>query len=361
MSGPEIIGLGSGDRLRDVLQSQSIISIDTEFMRERTYFSQLCLVQISAGETILCLDPLGDDTSDEQQMWSMLLDVPWVLHSGRQDIEVIYQTTDVMPTSVWDTQIAAALLGYPPQVGYGNLVAELFDVQLAKSHTRADWSRRPLTDGLLQYAAEDVLYLLPAADKLMARLDALGRGDWAREDSAAMLNPSLYDVDPANAVGRLKGARNVRGSARNIAVRLAAWRENEALKRNRPRQWIVKDTVLLDIAHNKPKTLNELQRIEGLAERTAQRASTEILAAVSKGETDRDDYRPPDRPDESQRALLKSMKKCVDDVAGELNIAAEVIAPKKDLSAVIHGERENRLFSGWRNEIIGEALLKLIP
>lgn len=360
MPNPVCVDLSLGGELSAALARAGRIGIDTEFMRESTFFSQLCLLQVSAGDSIYCVDPLAGTDSDTGSSWSKLLTVPWVLHSGRQDIEVVYQTAGVMPTCVFDTQIAAGLLGYQPQLGYASLVAELFDVQLAKLHTRADWSKRPLTSDLLEYAAEDVLYLLPAHDILGRRLAELGRIEWAEQDSAELLQPALYDINPATAVEKLRGARNLQGVARNISVRLAAWREQEALRSNRPRQWIAKDSVLLDIASSRPESAEELAAIHGMSERTVRRASSAILSAVQSGTTDAHDYQAPDRPDEEQKALLKKLHKYTSGVAHELGIASEIIAPKKDLSAAISGTRSGRLFRGWRAEIIGDKILDLL-
>ncbi|MED5421753.1 MAG: ribonuclease D, partial [Pseudomonadota bacterium] len=174
------------------------IGIDTEFMRERTYFAKLCLVQVSTPTEVYCADPVGTGGTGRpnKRFWDSILQPEWVLHSGRQDLEVIYQAAGKLPEAVFDTQIAAALLGYQPQIGYGSLVNELFDVELAKSHTRADWSKRPISAALLEYAAEDVKFLLPAYDTLVEKLDAAGRLEWAVQDSSDLLNAKLYKVDP---------------------------------------------------------------------------------------------------------------------------------------------------------------------
>ncbi len=182
------------DQLADSLETLTRIGVDTEFMRERTYFSQLCLLQVSTPDHIYCIDPLGGE--DLAGAWALLSGREWVLHSARQDIEVIYQTTERMPAAIFDTQVAAALLGFQPQMGYAGLVKTLFDVELDKSHTRANWSKRPLSGALLQYAAEDVRFLLPAREELTGRLEAIGRLQWAIEDSRDVLVVSLYAVDP---------------------------------------------------------------------------------------------------------------------------------------------------------------------
>jgi len=360
MQNPVSIDLMSDQRLQATLSLQQRIGIDTEFMRERTFFSQLCLVQIACGELIFCVDTLaGIAARSSNAFWESLLGIPWVLHSGRQDIEVIYQTAGKLPASVFDTQIAAALLGYTPQIGYAGLVADLFDVQLAKSHTRADWSRRPLADSVLKYAAEDVLYLLPANDILRQRLDKLGRLAWAEQDSTDLLRPALYDNDPNRAVARVKGAKNLQGVARQASVRLAAWREREALRRNRPRQWIIKDKTLLDIATTQPSSPGELLTISGMPERSVHRAAADILAAIEAARSDECDYTPPGKPNQAQKAQLKQLQLCVSACAQDLGIATEIIAPKKELAtAVLTGHRNSRVFNGWRREIIGHKLLE---
>jgi len=342
----------------DLAQHQRL-GVDTEFMREKTFFAELSLVQISTGASIYCVDPLAD--ADMQAFWETVTAGTWVVHSARQDIEVIYQTANCLPTNIFDTQIAAGLLGLMPQLGYASLVSELFGIDIPKTHTRANWLKRPLTDELLQYAAEDVQYLLPAYDRLAEDLDRKGRLAWAIEDSAMLLEPSLYVVDPALAIDRLKGARNLRGRNRAAAARLAAWRESEALRSNRPRQWIIKDSVLISLALERPAKVGDLQQIDGLPAGLIRRAGEDMLAAIRMAETDNNDYSPPRAPDEAQKSLLKRMQQQVARCAEELGLAAETIASKRDLAAIIiGGNRDSRLLHGWRSELIGEQLLELL-
>ncbi len=350
----------SFDTLPADLESSARIGVDTEFMREKTFLAQLCLVQVATRDEVYFADPLRG--ADLAPFWSGVLDKTWVLHSARQDIEVVSQTVGRMPAAIFDTQVAAGLLGMAPQLGYASLARELFDVEMAKSHTRADWTRRPLPEGLLQYAAEDVEYLLPAFDVLTEALDRKGRLEWAQEDSASLLDPALYSMDPTQAITRLKGARNLRGRARAAAERLAAWREKEAIKRDRPRQWIARDTVLIELATRRPRNATELADIEGLPPKLQQRAGRQLLKAIAASNGDRNNYRPPSAPDEGQKASLREMQAVVAAAAGDLGIAPETIASKKELSAVIIvGNRESRLFKGWRRELIGDELLNLLP
>jgi len=356
---PDYLFVDHPDNISQNLTGYARLGVDTEFMREKTYFAQLCLIQISTPDAIYCVDPLVD--SGQSEFWKQLLTDSWVVHSARQDIEVVYQTTDTMPREIFDTQIAAGLLGLPAQMGYAGLVKELFDVDMAKSHTRADWTRRPLPDAFLEYAAEDVEYLLPAADILSEKLDKKGRLEWARQDSQLLLNTELYDISGEQAVERLKGARNFRGPKRAAAVRLAAWREEEAIRRNRPRQWILRDNVLLDIAYQLPSTEKQLANIEGMPPKVASRAGKALVDAVGASRDDESGYQPPRPPDEAQKALLKEMQSQVADCAKDLDIAAETVASKRELSSVIiSGARDSRVFQGWRKDLIGEQLLELL-
>jgi len=354
----ELIDPAGNNDLVEVLSTGARIGFDTEFVRERTFYAQLCLVQIATPRMIYCADPLSG--GDLDRFWAALCSCEWVLHAGRQDLEVVYQTSGRMPRRLIDTQVAAGLLGMPPQLGYAQLVKELFGVELAKGHTRADWSQRPLSSEMLDYAAEDVAYLLEASAILLDRLEALGRLAWAIEDSSELLEPALYEFHPADAVERLKAARNLRGRARRAAVRLAAWREQRAQAADRPRQWILKDAVLLQLATADPSSESRLAAIEGMPAATVRRWGGDLLAELRAARSGEDDYVPPPRPDERQKAALKRIQSEIGSVAAELGVAAEVIAPRKELSAAIQGNMTGRVFRGWRRELVGDRLLGMV-
>lgn len=347
------------DMLATNLTNHDRVGVDTEFMREKTYFAQLCLVQVATDTDIYCVDPLTG--SGDQIFWRELFQREWVVHSARQDIEVVSQTAGSMPASIFDTQVAAGLLGYPAQMGYAGLVKDLFDVDMDKSHTRADWTKRPLREAFLEYAAEDVEYLLPAFERLCERLSVEGRLTWAREDSLLLLDPRLYAVDADQALERLKGARNFRGQKRAAAARPAAWREREAIDRNRPRQWILRDSPLLDIAYRLPTSIEQLGDIEGIPAKLLNRVGQHLLREIDASANDDNDYSPPRPPNEAQKALLKEMQSRVQKIAEDLGIAAETIASKRELSGIIvSGSRDSRVFSGWRSDIVGKELLELM-
>lgn len=356
---PDYNFIAEPDSIATALVGHPQIGVDTEFMREKTYFAQLCLVQISTPDAIYCVDPLTDEP--RQAFWDKLLNSPWVVHSARQDIEVVSQTADAMPREIFDTQIAAGLLGLSPQMGYAGLVKELFDVDMAKSHTRADWTRRPLSESVLQYAAEDVEYLLPAAATLAERLEKKGRLDWAKQDSALLLDKKLYDIGSDQAVDRLKGARNFRGRKRAAAVMLAKWREEQAIQRNRPRQWIIRDNVLLDVAYQLPTSESQLSKIDGMPPKTLRRVGRDLLQIVADSAQAESQYQPPRPPDEAQKAQLKAMQSLVQKVATEMSLAAETVASKRELSAILaSGDQESRVFQGWRQDLVGNALQNLL-
>ena len=358
----QLVDLTADDSPLHAVATEPRIGIDTEFMRERTYFAKLCLVQVSTPTEVYCADPVGTGKTGRpnKRFWDFILQPEWVLHSGRQDLEVIYQAAGKLPEAVFDTQIAAALLGYQPQIGYGSLVNELFDVELAKSHTRANWSKRPISAALLEYAAEDVKFLLPAYDALVEKLDVAGRLEWAVQDSSDLLNAKLYKVDPDDAIHRLKGARNLRGRARTAAAGLAAWREQEAVRRNRPRQWIMRDPLLINMAIRAPDSKEILATIEGMPEKTMRRVGDTLLRVIADTTEDDGCYEPPARPNEGQKAALKKMQQYEASVADDLGLATELIAPKKELSAAMFGNRDLRVFSGWRRDVIGHELLALL-
>ncbi len=356
---PEYTLVERVDTIAADLSGPDFIGVDTEFMREKTFFAELCLVQISTEDSIFCIDPLM--APDMQLFWDTVMETGWVAHSARQDIEVIYQAAERMPKRLFDTQIAAGLLGFAPQMGYANLVNELFGVDIPKTHTRADWTKRPLADDLLQYAAEDVEYLLPTWQLLTEKLDKKDRVGWAEEDSAQLLRPSLYDIEPQLAINRLKGSRKLRGRHRAAAARLAAWRESQALRTNRPRQWIAKDSALIEVAFRLPESINALQEIEGLSAGLIRRSGKHLLDLIAASDEDDNSYRPPPAPGEAQKALLKSMQIKVAACADELGLASETVASKKELSAIIlGGNRESRIFNGWRREFIGDDLQKML-
>jgi len=340
------------------LKHHKFIGIDTEFMREKTFFAQLCLIQIATKKKIFIIDPI--DARNLDKLWKTLSHSTWILHAARQDIEVVYQSSRKMPNKIFDTQIAAGILGFTPQIGYSTLVEELFGVMLQKSQTRANWTKRPMSRSMINYAAEDVEYLMPIYEVLRKKLEDSNRLDWAWEDSAGLLESSLYEPNPNAAIEKIKAAKYLTGKTRSAAVALATWREQYSREKNRPKQWILKDSVLMEIAASNPAHPIDLSKIPGAPSSFSKHLSGDILEIIKKSQHKKNNYTPPARHTEEQKMILKEMSKRVEQKALNLKIYPEILCSKKELLAIGLGENNSRVFNGWRKKIIGEELLKLL-
>jgi ribonuclease D len=340
------------------LATEPRFALDTEFLRERTYRAELCLVQIATPTEAVGVDPLrvGDLAA-----LSGLLTAPAVIkvmHAARQDLEVLWPVA--APTRpVFDTQIAASLMGLPAQVGYADAVQRMLGKQLAKSHTRTDWSRRPLSAAQIEYALDDVRYLLPLAEKLQAELERLGRVDWLTQELRSLDGLRSLTVEPDEAWRRVKGLRDLDPARARLARALAAWRERSAMQHNRPRGWILRDEVLREIVLKVPRTPAALAQVEGMPPGLAKRHGAELLESVRSAAVP--DPPPPlasrARPDPLKTALLKKLSTITHTVAHELNLAPEVLATRRDLEELAAGARDAAVLRGWRARVLGERLL----
>ena len=229
------------DSFCGMLRAADWIVLDTEFLREKTYYPKLCLLQVATPDSVACIDPLALD--ELTPLLEILFDegITKVMHSGRQDMEIFYHLAGKLPSPVFDTQIAALMLGYPEQVGYASLVKGELGIELDKLHTRADWTQRPLSDDQIQYAADDVIYLVEIYQRLSEKLATLGRRDWLLEDFQRLTDADLYDNPPADAWQKVKGGNRLRGDSLSIMQALAGWREQVAQQKNRPKGWILRD------------------------------------------------------------------------------------------------------------------------
>lgn len=342
------------------LHNQDFIAVDTEFLRESTYFSRLCLVQVATPTTIACVDCIALD--DLSPLTSVLLDptITKVLHSARQDYEIFAHLTGKVPGPVFDTQIAADLCGLGDQGGFAAVVSQLLSVDLDKSHTRTDWSRRPLSDDQLKYAADDVRYLVPIYESLRETLQGNGRMPWQTEECEKLLDLTLYVVEPAQAWQRLSGLGNLQPQQFHTARLLAQWRETRAIKRDRPRGWVLRDDVLMRIATALPVSNAELEKIEGLPPANLRKDATTLLDIVTTAKAC--DEPLPDLPDPltgQQRKLVSRLMKTVRSVAEEVGISPSTLASRRDVTALVRQNPETALLQGWRRETIGKKLLTI--
>lgn len=335
------------------------LALDTEFVRERTYFPRLCLVQVAMPDGIALIDALA--LGDESALAAPLLDPARVkrVHAARQDIEALLPVTGRPAGPVFDTQQAAALLGFPAQVGYAELVRQLLGVELAKGHARTDWARRPLSAEQLAYAEDDVRYLPALVEVLEQRLEAAGRCAWMQAESEALGDLALYRVEPAQAWRRLKGTERMDLAALSAAAALARWREERAMARDLPRGWVLPDAAIHELAQARPRTREALARIASVPAGTATRAADDILAAIRDAPElgDAGDAGEGPRPGPEQLRQLKHLQQKLQAIAGELQIQPEVLATRRELAALVRGVRELPVLSGWRREVVGEPLL----
>jgi ribonuclease D len=334
------------------------VGLDTEFLRERTYRAQLCLVQLSSPAGAACVDPL---TLTELAPLARLLTAPAVMkvmHASRQDLEVLLPHVG-LTQPVFDTQIAAGLIGLPAQVGYAEAVRRLLGRELAKSHTRTDWSRRPLSPEQLTYALDDVNYLLPLAERLQEELVRLGRLQWLHEELAALTDPGTLSVAPEMAWQRLKGLKDLDPARTRLTRALAAWRERGAIEHNRPRGWILDEAVLREIVLRVPRSGAELEAIREMPAGLVRRRGAELLGLIAAAAIP--DPAPPlpgrARPDPDKTALLKKLGGITQAVASELQLMPEVLATRRDLEQLADGARAGALLQGWRRAVLGERLL----
>jgi ribonuclease D len=350
---------GELSKLARQLESEACLGVDTEFLRERTFFPKLCLLQISAGAGIWCIDTLRLDLAPLVPVLTAAA-TRKVIHAARQDLEAFYLTTKQIISPVFDTQIAAGCIGLKPQIGYAELANLLIGVTVSKGQTRTDWSKRPLSPEQLDYAADDVLHLGPVADRLSERLRELGREHWVREDCLALEQAELYEPNPALAWERLRGLAQLEPKPRSRAKAIAVWRERIARDRDLPRSWILTDSAIFELAHAQPKTIAALRAVPSMPASFNEAFAASLLEALlHEARTDPEDLEPSQelRPTPAQKAAALELNKIVDARAAELGVSAEILAPRGELKALAMGRRDGHALTGWRRAEIGERLL----
>lgn len=347
-----------------LLTGSKVLCIDTEFLREKTYYAKLCLVQVNNGEVDAIIDPLSLDL---RPFGALLADPSTVkvFHAGSQDIAILLHETGVAPRPVFDTQTAAALLGYPLQVGLASLVRSMCQVQLEKADSFTDWTRRPLTKHQLRYALDDVRYLPEIYELMVGELQAKGRLSWLDDEFEDMSDPSRYEVDPREMWRKVKRTSSL--SRRQLAIvrELASWREQQARVRDIPRKWVMADEALVEVARKAPRTKRRLLEVRGLSEKLSARDIDQVLEAVRLGGQTPDSQLPRcerhERGDKAFAGAVDLMAALVDVRAAESGVAAAVLATHDDLLRLARGHRDdNPVLKGWRAEIVGRDLQALL-
>lgn len=348
-------------RLCEQLRDPPWLALDTEFMRARTYYARLCLVQVATPDIIACIDTLALPTIEPLLEAIHAPRVLKVIHSARQDLEVFADIRGAPPAPVFDTQIAASLCGYDDQIGYGALVESITGHKLPKLHTRADWEARPLPPDQLHYAADDVRYLRDVYQFLAQKLDSLGRTDWLAEECAALTDPGLYRNDPRAAYRRLKQGHALPPAAQTVLRELAAWRELAAQQHNLPRGWMASDAALVETALTVPPTVEALGGIAGMGGAPSRKWGDDILDAIRRGQAATPErlWMEPRRLDRQQQDLYERLQARVRAIAEQMKISATLLAPRRELLKLIAGDRSGALARGWRRALIGEEFLRM--
>ena len=352
----------------DAAKSHPYVTIDTEFLRERTYWSKLCLIQMALpgkdGDAVL-VDPIEGEDMSMEPLYDLFRHKATVkvFHAARQDLEIFFVEGKVFPEPLFDTQVAAMVCGFGEQVGYETLVKKIAKQNLDKTSRFTDWSRRPLSTAQQEYALADVTHLRVIYEWLAAQLSKNGRTKWVEEELAILTDPATYTVHPDEAWLRVKTRTN---SGRFLAVvkELARFREDYAQRQNVPRSRVMKDDALLELASTRPATMEELGRSRLLLREGRKPEIAEgILAAIKAGlEMKPEDMPKPDISREQMQvnpALADLLRVLLKAKSEQLGVASKLIASAADLDAIAAGEREVEALTGWRFEAFGEDAIRL--
>jgi ribonuclease D len=347
--------------LVDHIADHPWVAIDTEFMREKTYFPQLCLIQIATRDHIACIDPVA--LPDLGPLAGILHDtsVVKVFHSASQDLEVLYLVTGRVPAPVFDTQVAASLLGYGEQVGYGNLVQTVLQLELDKTQSRTDWLRRPLTLEQLSYAKDDVRHLVDLYLRLQRELEDLGRTTWLEPEMDALTRPALYEPPLEEAWRRVSGYKRLKPRELAVLREVAAWRESEARRLDRPRRWVINDDLLLLIARIRPGDTEGLRGLRGFPQGLGTEPTRQLLLAVERGVDAPSEGWPELAPrskrlTEAEEVVADAAMALLRELARRQRIAPEAIGGRRDIVALMRSDQDARLARGWRHQIAGRDL-----
>lgn len=347
------------------LAKADYLTVDTEFIRETTYWPRLCLIQVAGPDEATCIDPLAEGI-DLEPFWELMADkkVLKVFHAARQDLEMFYHQTGKLPVPLFDTQVAAMVCGFGDSVGYDTLIQKLTGTHIDKSSRFTDWARRPLTEKQLEYALADVTHLRTAYEKLQKKIEQTDRASWIDEEMAILNNPKIYKVVPDEAWLRFK-PRVTKPKFLSILKEVASWREKEAQSRDIPRGRVLRDEAVEEIAAHPPASAEDLSRIRGIPKNWSEsKMAGGLLKAVTKGLETAPEDAPKLAPKVdygfSPPALVEMLKVLLRHVCDEEHVAPKLVASAADLEVIAASDKaEVMALTGWRREIFGEKALAL--
>lgn len=348
------------------ISQADFITVDTEFMRERTYWPQLCLVQVAGPDEVAAIDPLAEGM-DLSPLLELFYDerLLKVFHAARQDIEIFFHMTGKIPSPLFDTQVAAMVCGYGDSVSYETLAAQLAGARIDKSVRFTDWSARPLTDRQIAYALADVTHLRKVYGALAKRLMTSGRASWLQEEMATLLLPGTYRLEPEEAWRRLKPRAGSKPRLLAILREVAAWREREAQRRDIPRNRVIRDETIVDIAAHAPSTVEDIARLRGLSKGLAEgRMGQEILVAVARGvatpESEAPSLPPAVEMPGGLGPVVELLKVLLKMKCERQQVAQKLVASTADLERIAADDNADvPTMHGWRREVFGEDALAL--
>lgn len=353
----------------ETLRSQPFITVDTEFLRDKTYYSKLCLVQLSGPDkNAVAVDVLSkEEKIDLSPIWELLADtkILKVFHAARQDLEIVLQLSGKMVEPLFDTQVAAMVCGHGEQIGYDSLVADVLGIRPDKSSQFTDWSHRPLSPRQLTYALNDVVYLVDVYKSLAKKLEKTGRLDWVNEEMAYLTDPKTYDMNPEEAWKRLK-IRSAKPRDLGVMQQLAKWRETESQRKDVPRSRVLRDETLLDLAFQAPQTPEDLIRIRGFTPDMAKgKLGLAIMDVIRQGLEMPDALLPKlthKAPlPQKLTSVVEMLKMLLRIQASEAGVAIKLIASSDDIEAFALNPKADVHFNqGWRYDVFGKAAHELL-
>ena len=351
-------------QLIEQLRSAPWIAIDTEFLRERTYHARLCLIQIASPNLLACIDSLAIEQLEPLRELIQLPGQIKILHAAFQDLEILYHHLGALPSRIFDTQVAAAFLGEGNQTGYGRLVSSMLHIDLNKDQTRTDWSQRPLTSKQIHYAGNDVRYLGTLYLRQRKALIAQGRLGWLEEDFHRLAQPDSYKNQPFEQWRRICGANRLFGKQLCALRALAAWREQEAQRLDRPRRWIIADDIILGLACRMPRAGSQMNNIRGMPGKVPERYKKILLRIAAEASQKPIDecLKPPNHKilTTEQEALVDLLMATLRIEASRHSISPSLLATRRDLESLVRDASASPVMKGWRGHLVGNAMQKIL-
>ena len=346
------------------LNKSEFLSIDTEFIREKTYWPKLCLIQVFNGEEKIIIDPLAKDI-DLKSFFEILnnKEIVKIFHSGRQDIEIFYNLTKKIPQNIYDTQIAAMVCGFGDSIGYENLVSQLLGKKIDKTSRLTNWSNRPLSKKQINYAISDVTHLFEIYPIIRDKIISNKRENWLKEEIKILISKKTYELNPNDSWKRLK-YRNLSKNSIGVLIELSKWREIKAQKKDVPRGNIIRDDAIYELCSAQPKNIEDLNNLRSFNRKGGLRKefAEEILLAIEKGKSIKKEklpkIKPPKRLPMGISSKVSILKILLDNISEEYGVAQKLIANKNDLQELVLNDKADiKTLKGWRYKVFGKKAI----